>query len=187
MKLLLSILIASALGFAQTPPQPLNTVTLPTFLMIGGSYNQFGSPPVAGLFSAIEPESQSIGLLASESLDLLPVKVTNANKQSGYVFTGSVRFGQHKVLLNTEPGGPGFHKSFVLSIGGDVGPAFGSSGTQPSTITVGLSGSATIGAFYRFSQHWALGLAIRALYMPGIVNGSGGWNPVLEPGIVWCK
>lgn len=187
----LTILFALALCAAgQTPtPAPLASATLPDFIFMGISYNQLASQPISGLFSALEPESQSIGLMASESIDLMPFKYTDpATKKTGYLFTGSFRFGQHKILLNTAKVGPTFSPGFVLAIGGDAGASFSSTGTQPSQIQVGFSGSFTLSGFYRFSQHWAVGVAVRALYIAGIgPGGSGAINPVFEPGLVWCK
>jgi hypothetical protein len=176
---------------AAAPPvaNQLQNVTLPTYVLMGFSYNQFASPAVSGLFSAIEPESQSVGLLASESIDMLPVKYTDpTSKKIGYLFSGSVRFGQHKVILNTDKGGATFHPSFMLTVGGDAGASFSSSGTAPSSVSVGFSGSLTIGGWYHFKPHWGAGLAIRALYMSGIgPGGSGAWNPVVEPAVVYAK
>jgi hypothetical protein len=190
------------------PPAPvssaaadaLQSALIPTYVLFGFSYNQFAAPPIAGLFSAIEPESQGIGLLASESVDLLPVKYTDpVTKRTGYLFTGSVRFGQHKMLINTDKSKPGdpFKPSFALTLGGDLGAAFSSTGStastagstsQPSAISIGFSGSFTVGAFYRFKQHWAAGLAVRALYLPGIgPGGQGAMNGVIEPALVYCK
>lgn len=194
-----------AFGQTSQPPAPIASAAqsgmIPTYVLFGVSYNQFATPAVSGLFSAIEPESQNIGLLASESVDLLPVKyIDPVSKKSGYLFTGSFRFGQHKMLVNTDKSKPGdpFKPSFALTLGGDAGatfsssaastPASGAASTQPSAISVGFSGSFTLGAFYRFKPHLAFGLAIRALYLPGIgPGGQGAINGVIEPALVYCK
>jgi len=182
---------------ANTLPAALESVTLPTNIMIGMSYNQFTG--AAGLISALEPESQSLtlgvapGLYASESADLTPVKYVNPSTgKTGYLVAGSMRFGQHKVLLNTAQPGSTFHPSFLLAIGADAGASFASTptaaGTPATSVSVGFSGSFTLSAFYRFKPHWAAGVAVRALYMSGIgPNGIGAWNPVLEPGLVYSK
>jgi hypothetical protein len=186
--------LTCAFGQPATPVSELQAVTLPQYIFGGISYNQFGSPVFAGVISALEPESQSIGLLASESVDLQPVQYTDPKTgKAGYVLAASARFGQHKILLNTatpQPAGV-FKPSFVLALGGDAGASFSNSiavAGSPSTISVGFSGSFTLSAFYRFKPHWAAGLAVRALYLSGVgPNGSGAINPVVEPGVVYCR
>ncbi len=173
------------------PPAPLAAVELPAIVMVGASYNQYTG--AAGFVSGIVPESQNWGIMASVTSDLVPTKYVNSSGKSGYLIAGSMRFGQHKVLLNTAKVGPAFAPSFMLTVGGDAGASFiptpvslGVGG--PSTTTVGFSGSFTTGAFWRFKPHWALGVAVRALYMSGTgPNGGGAWNPVLEPGLVFVK
>ena len=145
------ILLLLALGrlaaFGQTTATPvapastpLASVVLPDYTMIGMSYNQFTG--YAGLFSALEPESQSIGLLASESVDLVPAKYTNPTTgKTGYLISGSMRFGQHKVIVNTakpQAATSAFSPSFVLAVGGDAGAASTStnSSTSASSISV---------------------------------------------------
>lgn len=191
----LTVLLAlSALGQTPTVASPqLAAATLPSYIFGGVSYNQFGSPVFAGVFSALEPESQSIGLLASESIDIQPVSYTDPKTgKTGYVLAASVRVGQHKILLNTvDPAATTFKPSFALLLGGDAGAAVSSSSPTPgapSSISVGLSGSFTLSAFYRFRQHWAAGVAVRALYISGVgPAGSSAINPVIEPGLVYCK
>ena len=197
---MIGLLCACAFGQTTTTPPStqLQNVTLPTYVFMGVSYNQFATPSVAGVFSALEPESQdptSIfhNMLASESIDLLPLKYTDpVTKKTGYVFSGSFRFGQHKVVLNTAKPQPvtdsSFHPSFQLAVGADAGAAFSSTQATPSSISVGFSGSFTVSGFYHFKQHWAAGVAVRALYMSGIgPSGSAAWNPVIEPGLVYAK
>jgi hypothetical protein len=187
---LFTVLIAFCVS-AQTTPLP--SAALPTYIFGGVSYNQFGSPVFAGVFSALEPESQSLGLLASESIDLQPVSYTDPKTgKPGYVLAASVRVGQHKILLNTaDSAATTFKPSFALLIGGDAGAAISSSSPTPgapSSISVGLSGSFTLSAFYRFKQHWAAGVAVRALYISGVgPAGSSAINPVIEPGLLYCK
>jgi len=49
--------------------------------------------------------------------------------------------------------------------------------------SIGISASAAVTFTYvrQFSKGWAFMIPIRALYMASL----GGWNPIVEVGVVW--
>lgn len=153
---------------------PLASVTLPTYIMGGVSFNQITG--AAGFVSAIIPESNSVGLYGSATTDLLPLKTT-VNGKSVYLLSGSARAGEHKVLYQ----GP----KFAFLVGGDVGASF-SSAPSSAGLTIGVAGSFTLTPVYQINPHWAVGVPIRMLYMSNVgANGAGAWNPVVEFGAIW--
>ena len=65
-----------------TPSIPVANVILPTYIMVGGSYNQFTG--ASAFFSAIVPESNSVGLYGSVTTDITAVKIVDpATKKTG--------------------------------------------------------------------------------------------------------
>jgi hypothetical protein len=177
--------LMAALAVAQTAPaQPITTttsatalasVTLPTYIMAGVSFNQITGG--AGFVSAIIPESNAVGLYGSATTDLVPLKTT-VNGKSIYVLNGSARAGQHKVVYQDT-------KNAVL-IGGDIGASFSNPSAGTPGVTLGVAGSFTLTYVRQINAHLAVGVPVRMLYMSNVgANGTGAWNPVVEFGLVW--
>ncbi len=158
--------VASLLAVAQTPP-----VTLPTYVMAGLAYNQVAG--FNGFFSGLTPVSNQAGMYASATLDLLPILSVDANGKPIYLLSSSARAGLHKVIYNQGPN--------ALLLGGDVGASFSS-----AAVSIAPAGSFTVTFVRQLSPHFAIGIPIRALWVPPTtVGGTGGFNPVVELGLVW--
>jgi hypothetical protein len=168
---LLAILACAIAAAAQTPA-PVSSIanmTLPAYIAGGGAYNQ-----LAGLnfwASAIVPVSSTAGVYESTTTDLFPVKAVVSGK-TAYIFQTSVREGVHKVL-HQDP-------SNMVLFGADAGFSFAQASAAGSA-TSGVSAAVTITYVRQLSPTFALMVPIRALYMPTL----GGWNPIVEFGIVW--
>ena len=69
--------------------------------------------------------------------------------------------------------------------GGDVGGSFSTtsatSATATSGMTVNLAASVTGTFVYQINPHWGVIVPLRGMY----VSTLGGWNPIVEAGIVW--
>jgi hypothetical protein len=188
MRLTLAFLIASAIAFAQTTPAPapastssapstaaaataaaLNSITLPAYVAGGAAYNQFAGANLWG--SAVIPFSQSLGLYESTTADVFPVK-TVINGKSGYVFTTSVREGVHRVIHQDSKN--------MLLLGADAGFSF-SQASAAGSATSGISGAVTATYVRQLTASLAFMVPVRMLY----VSSLGGWNPIVEMGIVW--
>ena len=144
-------------------------MTLPAYVAGGGAYNQ-----LAGLnfwASAIVPVSSTAGVYESTTTDLFPVKATVSGK-TAYIFQTSVREGVHKVLHQDT--------SNMILFGADAGFSFAQASAAGSA-TSGVSAAVTLTYVRQLSPTFALMVPIRALYMPTL----GGWNPIIEFGIVW--
>ena len=121
--IVLLVLTLSTCAFGQisapAASTPLAQVQLPTYIMAGGSCNQFTG--CAGFVSAIVPESNSVGLYGSVTTDISAVKIVDpVTKKTGYGLSPSVRAGQHKVVLNANKN--------MVTIGGDFGASFAQAG-----------------------------------------------------------
>jgi len=155
---------------SQTPPtttaSQLANLQLPSYIAAGGAYNQFVGANLWG--SAIIPIAPSIGLYESTTADIFPVKAI-INGKAGYIFTTSLRQGFHKVIYQ-DPKNMGL-------FGADAGVVLPSGGTP------GFSVSAAVTATYvrHLNASLALMIPARVVYIPSL----GGWNPILEMGIVW--
>ena len=168
---LISLLVCAIAALAQTPAavSPIANMTLPAYVAGGGAYNQ-----LAGLnfwASAIVPVSSPLGVYESTTTDLFPVKTT-VNGKTAYIFTTSVREGVEKVL-HEDP-------SNMVLVGAGAGFSFAQVSAAGSA-TSGVSAAVTITYVRQLSKTFALMIPIRALYMPTL----GGWNPIVEFGIVW--
>jgi hypothetical protein len=163
--LLRKLLIFLMLGARSCFPQAASAVNikLPAYVAGGGAYNQFAGVNLWG--SAIVPVSDSMGLYESTTADVFPVKAT-LNGKTGYIFSTSLREGMHKVLSNDGTN--------MTLLGTDVGGSFAAG-------SVNLSAAVTFTYVRQLSKTWAVMVPIRALYMPSL----GGWNPVIELGLVW--
>lgn len=167
-------LILCTYAIAQTPtvtiPNNVGSVSLPTFIMFGGTYNQL-QPGVNFWASGVVPVMNSIGLFESATIDLFPVRVTVNNKPV-YIFTTSVREGVHKCSDANQPN--------VFCIGADGGYSFAQITT--ATASSGISAAVTLSYIRHVSKHWSIaGPIFRMLYMPTL----GGWNPVVEVGVAY--
>jgi hypothetical protein len=178
----LLVLTLSMCAFGQTmspaaTSTPLAQVQLPTYIMAGGSCNQFTG--CAGFVSAIVPESSSVGLYGSVTTDISAVKIVDpVTKKTGYGLSPSVRAGQHKVVLNANKN--------MVTMGGDFGASFAQAGGATAGVTIGVAGSFTITYIRQLTDHWAVGIPLRMLWLSGAgPNGTGVWNPVVEVGMVW--
>jgi len=178
-------------AFGQTAT-PVGQVTLPSYIMFGGSYNQFTG--ASAFVSGVVPEVSSVGLYGSATTDLVPVKfVDKATGKVGYLISGSGRLGQHKTVFNDTKSEKDASGNIVkqsgnmLLIGGDFGASFSQSGAPANTgVSIGLAGSFTVTYVRQLSVHWAIGVPIRMLWMSGVgPSGTGAWNPVAEFGLVW--
>jgi len=171
----LLILTFCAVSAAQTPPPAadaaaatLNAITMPAMVGVGIAGNQFSGWNAFG--TAIVPMSPS--MYYSATADVFPIKAT-INDKSGYLLTTSARGGVHRVLINS--------KSFMGLLGADIGYAFGTGAATANASANGVSGAVTLTAVYQISPSWAVMMPIRALYLPAF----GGWNPIVEFGIVF--
>ncbi len=142
---------------------------LPTYLAGGGAYNQLSG--VNAWASGIFPVVDSIGLLASATTDILPVKKVIDGKKV-YIFTMSARLGCHSFLHH----GP--KNSFLY--GADGGASW-SQGTALNPESSGFSGSFTVTYVRQLSTSWGAIFPFRAIYTPTL----GGWNPIAEAGLVY--
>ena len=208
MKTTLMLLALAASAFGQTAALPTTAVadiTLPTYIMAGASCNQFQG--CAGFVSGIVPETSKVGgLYGSVTADINAAKITDPTTgKTGYGISPSFRFGQHKVVYNdtktvtTSAGVVTSQKGNMLLVGGDFGASFTQTqtttttplGTTTSTsgtsgLNIGLAGSFTVTYIRQLSQHWAIAIPVRMLWMAGVgPNGTGVWNPVVEAGVVW--
>lgn len=174
MKKLFAVLAFAAIAFAQTPTTvtPVQSIVLPTYIMGGVAYQQIAG--WNGFVSGITPVSNQIGMYGSLTADILPIKTVNAAGQSMYLLNTSMRAGLHKVLFNDGVN--------MILIGGDYGAAY----SPAATVSIGPSGSFTVTYVRQINAHWAVGVPIRALWVPATTpSGSGGFNPVAEVGIIW--
>lgn len=172
-----ALTLACVCALGQTPPvTPATSGQLPTYIMGGFSYNQYTG--AAGFTSVVLPESNKAGLYGSATADLVPAKFTDPKTgKTGYLISGSMRAGQHKVVYNDGQN--------MLLIGGDAGASFANTGT-PAAVTIGLAGSFTVTYVRQINSHLAVGVPVRMLYMSGVgPGGSGAFNPVVECGIIW--
>lgn len=159
-----------------TTPTPLGTtattlaaMALPTYIAAGGAYNQFAG--VNAWASGIFPISTPAGLLMSTTVDIFPVKTLTAGK-TGYLFTTSARAGVHRFLHQGKTNG--------ILIGADAGYSWAQA-VAGSTAASGVSAAVTITYVHQFNSSWGVMFPVRALYMPTL----GGWNPIVEAGLVW--
>jgi hypothetical protein len=156
------------------PPTPLPALTLPPYLMVGASCNQFTG--CAGVISGLIPE-QNVGPLGgmytSLTADINLTKIVDpVSGKSGYGLSPNMRLGQHKAFR---------FGSNIFAIGGDMGAAFSQTGATPAGITIGLAGSFTATYIHQFTQRFAVAFPIRMLYVAKAgPNNTGVWNPVGE-------
>jgi hypothetical protein len=208
---LITILFAGLSASAQTAAIPSTTptisvtnITLPTYIAVGMSYNQFTG--AAAFVSGLIPEtSKAGGLYGSVTADINAAKVIDpATGKSGYGVSPSFRFGQHKVVYNgttttTTAGGTVIAQSGnMLLIGGDFGASWNQVQTTTTSplgvvttsgapgLSIGLAGSFTLTYVRQFTPHLAMAVPIRMLWMSGVGPGATGvWNPVGEIALVW--
>ena len=186
MKTLALILLSAAAALCQAVPAPpaptpglttptalgtsatvLAAMPLPTYIAAGGAYNQFAG--ANAWVSGIYPISNPAGILMSTTVDIFPIKTTAAGK-TGYVFTTSARAGVHRFLYRSG-------KNEIL-IGADAGYSWAQAVAGTSAAS-GVSAAVTATYVHHFNATWGAMFPVRMLYMPG------GWNPILEGGIVW--
>jgi hypothetical protein len=138
----------------------VDALKLPAIAAAGVTVNQFAG--VSFFASAIVPINSAHGMYESSTVDAFPVRATIGNK-AGYILATSAREGMHKVLVNDGKN--------MVTAGADVGASWGS--------TTGLAAGFTAAYIRQLGQHWAFMAPVRLIYVPG------GWNPVIECGMVY--
>ena len=176
MKYITVLLILASSAIAQTPtpvtppiPAPIPALGQPTYIAAGGAYNQFSGANAWA--SGIFPLSLPAGLLMSMTVDIFPVK-TVTNGKTGYLLTTSARAGIHRFIVH------GAKNSLLIGADGGYSWAQAAAG---GTLSSGVSAAVTITYVHQFTPAWGAMFPVRMLYMPTL----GGWNPILEGGIVW--
>ena len=170
-------------GFAQTAPATtatmLNSVTMPTYIAGGVAFNQLGSPRTNLWVAGLIPVVKQVGMYLSTTADITPVaKVDTVSGRIVYTVASQMRAGLHKTLYTG--------KKVQLLVGGDIGASISSNTTSiaatgTSNLNVSLATSVTGTLVYQLNPHWGVIFPLRALY----VQTLGGWNPIIEAGVVW--
>ena len=160
---------------AQNAAVPVQSLTIPSYVGAGASFNQIGTPRFTMFATAVVPISSTAGVYTSSTADIIPIiKIDSATGRKFYTFQTSLRQGAHKVLYD--------NKKVAFLLGGDIGPGF--SGSTGSGMNVGLTGSLTATFVYQFHQHWAFIMPIRG-FMSNNTGGFGVMNLIPEAGFVW--
>jgi len=171
---LLACLCLTAL--AQTPvplPSPIPSIVMPSYVAGGLAFNQLGTPRINGWIAGLIPVSSQVGVYASTTADVTPVtRLDTATGRTVYTVSSQLRAGLHKTIYTGA--------KVQLLVGGDVGAAF-SGATATAGMSVNFATSITGTLVYQLSPHWGVIFPIRALY----VSTMGGWNPIVEFGVVW--
>ena len=138
--------------------------------MAGVSWNQFNG--AAGFVSAIMPESNSVGLYGSVTTDITAVKIVDPVTGEDRLRPESLRArrpAQGRPERQQEHG----DRSAATSARRSRRPAARASG-----VTIGVAGSFTITYIRQLTDHWAVGVPLRMLWLSGAgPNGTGVWNP----------
>jgi hypothetical protein len=192
LRTLFLLAVAAVLGTAQTTapapaPAPstvadvLSSVKLPTYLFLGGRYDQFLGANIVG--SAIVPESQSTGMFGTLTFKVSPIGYTDpTSKKTGYLLGYSASAGQCKQLYPT----PGTAGKNVILLCADVGATFSATSVPSSGTTVNFTGSVSPGYMRQLNSHFAVGGLLRLSYIAGAgPGGSGALDVAPEAGIIW--
>jgi hypothetical protein len=146
------------------------SLTLPTYVLAGASFNQIGTPRVNLIAGAIYPSGSSTVEYLATIINIVPHKsINSATGKSYFSFTTTAQQSVHKIVYKSG--------KFVLLVGGGAGVAF--TQASPTGTNAGFAGSFTATPVYQPAPKFGIAFPIQGLYT------ASGWNLVPTVAVVF--